>query len=366
MIISGGSRCNWRFFAKHLTNARDNERVGLVEVRGLAADNVLEAFREMDALATGTRCKNFFYHADLNPRQDERLTPEQWEQAADVLEAKLGLEGHSRIIVEHEKEGRTHRHVIWSRIDVDSMTAVSDSRNYARHEEAARELEQAFGQPPVAGVHGRDRDDKRPERRPKNWETFRGNKSGLDPETVKAEVTALWRESDSGKAFAAALDERGYVLCKGDRRDFCLVDSAGHEHSLARRIEGVKAAEVRARLADIERDTLPTVAEGRELGKAWKQPDTAARELVDEARRNRQFDEAMYPFVKDLRENGVITLHALPLTWRERATELLAQMRDTAQDFYDRAAETMRGWLGRGEGESWRERVERDGQERSR
>ncbi|MEQ1864541.1 MAG: relaxase/mobilization nuclease domain-containing protein [Micropepsaceae bacterium] len=271
MIISGGSRSNWRFFAKHLTNAQDNERVELIELRGVAGDNVREALREMDALASGTHCRNFFYHADINPREGERLAPEQWEQAVDTLEKNLGLEGHSRFVVEHEKHGRTHRHVIWSRIDVDTMTAVSDSYDFRKHQLTARMLEHEFGQEPVPGVYDQV-EGKQPKRRPKSWETFRGKKSGIDPAQVKAEVSAVWRECDSGRAFKAAIEERGYLLCQGDRRDFCLIDQAGQDHSLARRIEGVKAAEVRARLGDLDRSALPTVADGRAKRRAATVP----------------------------------------------------------------------------------------------
>jgi hypothetical protein len=264
MIISGGSRSNGRFFSKHLMKAEENEHVEVVDIRGLAADDIREAFREMEALASGTRAKNFFYHANINPRADETLTPEQWEQATDTLEAELGLEGHSRFVVEHSKDGRTHRHVVWSRIDVDSMTAVPDSNNYAAHERAARALEAAFGHEAVQGVHGRDTETPRPDRRPDNWETFRGHRSQIDPQEVKAELSELWARADSGKAFAAALEERGYVLAKGDKRDFCVVDQAGDAHSLARRIDGAKAKDIRERLADIDRDALPSVAEARE------------------------------------------------------------------------------------------------------
>jgi hypothetical protein len=262
MIINGGPRRNWRFFAKHLVRTDENERVTVAEIRGLAGDTPLEALREMDALASGTRCKDFFYHANLNPRDDERLTPQQWELAVDRLEANLGLEGQSRLVVEHEKEGRVHRHVIWSRIDPDSLTAISDSHNFAKHAATSRELEKEFDLQPVRPVLV-EPEGPRPERRPKNWETFRGHKSGIDPHDVKAEVTALWQEADSGRAFRTALAERGYVLAQGDRRDFCLIDPAGQEHSLARRIDGAKAAEIRARLADIDRDDLPKVGEGR-------------------------------------------------------------------------------------------------------
>lgn len=262
MIISGGSRSNWRFFAGHLVKTTENERVTFPEFRGLAADTVKEAFREMSALASATRCKNFFYHANLNPRADELLTPEQWETAVDTLETELGLVGHSRFIVEHEKDGRTHRHVVWSRINPDTMTATSDSQNFAAHERASRALERVFGQAPVVGAHGRD--GKRPKRRAKNWETFRGHGTGIDPAAVTREVTSLWQRADSGKAFAASLAEHGYILCRGDRRDYCLVDRAGDVHSLARRIDGAKAAEIRTRLADLDPNRLPTTEQARE------------------------------------------------------------------------------------------------------
>lgn len=149
MIISGGPRCNWRFFAKHLMKTEENERVNIAEIRGLAGETTIDALREMDALARGTRCKNFFYHANINPRDNEELSPEQWDQAVDTLETNLGLDGQSRIVVEHEKLGRTHRHVIWSRIDPDTLATISDSHNYARHEATARELERQFELAPV-------------------------------------------------------------------------------------------------------------------------------------------------------------------------------------------------------------------------
>jgi hypothetical protein len=280
MIISGGSRSNWRFFSKHLLKAEDNERVSVTDMRGLLADDVPEAFREMDAVASGTRCKNFFYHANINPREGETLTPEQWQQAVDTLERNLGLEGHARFVVEHEKNGRTHCHVVWSRVDPDRMKAVSDSFTAPIHERTSRELEQAFGLQPVESVLTKDREAERPERGLKNWETYRGHTSGIDPQQVKAEVTALWNASDSGASFAAALEHQGYILCRGDKRDFCIIDHAGDDHSLARRIQGAKAAEIRTRMSGIDADALPSVAEGRELA---AQRHQAAQEQPQQA-----------------------------------------------------------------------------------
>lgn len=268
MIINGGSRSNGGYFAKHLMRDDHNSRVDVIEIRGLLADNVRDAFHEMRVVASGTRCTNYFYHANLNTRDDERLSDAQWTLAVDRLERELGLTGQPRLVVEHEKDGRVHRHVVWSRIDLDSMTAISDSLTYPKHERVARELEELFGHEPVESVLQKDRGTPRPERNPKDWESLRGSETQLDPKAIKAHVTGLWHSADSGTAFAAALADNGYILVRGDRRDFCIIDAAGKEHSLARRLAGVKAAVIRERLADIDRDALPSVAEGRVMALA--------------------------------------------------------------------------------------------------
>jgi hypothetical protein len=370
VIINGGSRSNWRFFSKHLVRADENEHVNVTEIRGLAAETVPDAFRELDALASGTRTKNFFYHANLNPREGESLTPEQWERAIDTLESALGLEGQSRFVVEHEKEGRTHRHVIWSRIDPDTLTAISDSHNYAKHEQAARALEAEFGLEAVQGVHGRDQDIERPDRRPENWEKFRGHGSGIDPEAVKAELTQLWHQADSGQAFAAALEERGYLLAKGDRRDFCVIDAAGHSHSLARRIDGAKAKDIRARMADIDRDALPSVAEASEMMKA-RPDDTAPASIAPEVAAESTGDipaaEPVSPFEqlrRDAREtmegNGG-DLRPLPLAAEgEAVREAAAEPLSRFQRFVNAVKGLMRseeGHMPESDGLSWWERT---------
>jgi hypothetical protein len=84
MIINGGSRSNGAWFAGHLLNAVDNARVAVVEVRGVAAESVRGALQEMEAVASGTRCRNYFYHGNLNPREDEPLSAQQWAQAVDT------------------------------------------------------------------------------------------------------------------------------------------------------------------------------------------------------------------------------------------------------------------------------------------
>ncbi len=263
MIIKGKSRAGPGSLASHLGNAEKNERVEMLESRGTVATDLRGALAEMDAVALGTRCAKPLYHAAISPEPPHRLSPEQRMEAVDALEQKLGMEGHARVVVMHEKFGREHIHVVWSRIDVENMRSVSDSHNYRKHEECSRDLERRFGHERVQGAHaerdGPDGKVARPYRTPSRAELRQEDRTGIRGKEVKAEVTEAFRASDGPEAFRAALAERGYQLALGDRRDFVIVDQAGGVHSLARRIDGVKAADLRAFMKPLDRDSVPTI-----------------------------------------------------------------------------------------------------------
>lgn len=86
IIINGGSYSAGGWWGKHLQNAEKNERVAIIEFSGLFAQTIPDAFRDMKEFAANTKCKNYFYQANINPRADEKLTPQQWQQAVDTLE----------------------------------------------------------------------------------------------------------------------------------------------------------------------------------------------------------------------------------------------------------------------------------------
>jgi hypothetical protein len=154
-------------------------------------------------------------------------------------------------------------HVVWSRIDLDKMTAISDSHNFRRHEIVARELEREFGHARVQGVHVERDGQPRPDRTPSHAEMQQAERSRVTPDQATAKLTALWQQTDSGKTFASALAEEGWSLARGDRRDFVAVDPQGGVHSLSRRIEGTAAKDMRARMSDIDAASLPSVDEAR-------------------------------------------------------------------------------------------------------
>lgn len=276
MIIKGNSGGNIDFWSKHLLRDDMNERAEVIEISGLLADDLPTALREMQALAAQSRCEgNFLYQANINPRAGETLTPAQWKKAVDTLEKNLGLEGHQRLVVEHEKQGRVHRHVVWNRCDSETLRVTDIGGNYRIHTATARQLENMFGLSPTPTPTGRDR-------KPvvELWEVRAAERSGIHPAAITSELSALWRNTDSGKSFAAALDARGYILARGDRRDFCVVDKSGTAHSLARRIDGVRVKDVRERMSDVDRASLPSVADARALQRAKEQPSQTATVLT--------------------------------------------------------------------------------------
>jgi hypothetical protein len=273
MIIKGGSRAAPGQLAWHLQRRDTNERVEILELQSPAPD-LAEAFRDWQILSEGTRGTKGLYHANIDPAKDYTMTRDQWQRAVDVLEKELGFEGQPRAVVMHEKYGREHIHVVWARTDIDQMVLRSDSQNYLAHERASQALEEEFGHEHVPGKHAKRDRDKQPEfpnavANQAEWQ--QGERTGIDAATRKDQITALKQACDNGQAFKTALEEQGYILAKGDRRDFVIVDETGSIHSLGRQIQGMKAAELRAFMKDVDRETLPTAAQATELQRQHKE-----------------------------------------------------------------------------------------------
>jgi hypothetical protein len=262
VIVNGGSYRAVQWWANHL-QSQDNDRVRIVESYGLRSEEILDMLREMEAPAQGTRCENFFYQMNLNPAPGEKLSEKDWHKVREIAEKHHGFEGQPYFVVEHVKHGRGHQHIVWSRIDLENMRAISDSNDARRNHAIAREIEWKLGLQQTVGPYDREPGSPRPKRAPERWEMYRGMKTGLDPRDIKAEVTELFQQSANGRELQAALEQHGYVLVKGDRRGFVILDSAGKDHSLARRLDGVNTKELNAFMHDVDREALPSVEQGR-------------------------------------------------------------------------------------------------------
>lgn len=89
-------------------------------------------------------------------------------------------------------------------------------------------------------------------------------RTGMDPRERKKQIMALKESSDSAQAFKAGLEDRGYVVAKGDSRGFILVDEAGEIYNLSRQLR-LKEAQVKEYMKTIDRDCAEGTAAARAL-----------------------------------------------------------------------------------------------------
>lgn len=261
MIVKGKARSGPAQLAAYLM--RPEERATLIELWDGDTD-LRKAFLSWHAVGEATRGDKTLYHAQIAPEAAYDMTPDQWRKAAQILAEELGMKDHPRAIVVHEGD-RPHAHVVFQRADADSLKMWDDGFNYVKHERASLRMAEEFGHEIVPGKHAKRDRESQPEF-PKaaydHAEAQQAKRAGVSPKERKEQVTALFQASDSPQAFKAALAEAGYVLAKGDRRDFVIVDEHGEIHSLARQVNGIKAKDLREFMGGME--NLPTAAEAKE------------------------------------------------------------------------------------------------------
>lgn len=184
MILVGNQRGGVSDLATHLLK-QENDHVTIYEMRGCVSDDLHEAFREVHAIAKGTKCKQYLFSFSLNPPQAETVSERAFERAANTAEERLGLSGQPRAIVFHEKEGRRHAHVVWSRIDAARMTATNLPFYKQRLNALAKELYLEHGWSLPEGMRDRALSD------PLNFsleEWQQSLRTGRDPREVKLSV----------------------------------------------------------------------------------------------------------------------------------------------------------------------------------
>ena len=139
MILHGNQRGGAKDLALHLLKD-ENDHVEIHELRGFVSDDLVSAFREIYAVARGTQAKQFLFSCSFNPPKGEAVSTKDFEEARTRVEEKLCLDNQPRAIVFHEKQGRRHCHVVWSRIDAREMKAIQLSFTKRKLKEIARDL----------------------------------------------------------------------------------------------------------------------------------------------------------------------------------------------------------------------------------
>lgn len=259
MILKASQRGSAMELAKHLLKAATNEHVEVHDLRDFVADDLQGALRECEAIARGTRCHKHLFSLSLNPPEHEDVPVEAFEHAITKIEKELGLENQPRAIVFHEKEGRRHAHVVFSRIDASAMKAIKLPFYRKRLNEIAKQLYLQHGWSLPDGFRSKERSN------PLNFtreEWQQALRSKQDPKALKAVFKECWNNSKSKQQFSAMLRERGLYLARGDRRGIVAMDWRGEVYAVGR-YAGVKSKDLKARLGEAK--DFPAIAEV----KAW-------------------------------------------------------------------------------------------------
>lgn len=253
MILKGSQRGGPRQLAAHLLNDKDNDHVTVQDVRGFVSGDLFGAMAETVAIAKGTRCRQPVFSLSLNPPKDANVSLATFVDAADRAEMALGLQGQPRAIVVHEKEGRHHAHVVWSRIDAEEMKAINLPWFKTKLNALSKELYLEHGWALPEGLRENGW------KNPLNFslaEWQQAQRLELDPREIKQVFRAAFDQSDGLKAFRSALEDHGYYLAKGDRRGVVALDMNGEVFSVTR-WAGVKTKQIGQKIGT--GDGLPSV-----------------------------------------------------------------------------------------------------------
>ncbi|MEZ5529738.1 MAG: hypothetical protein R3E57_07355 [Porticoccaceae bacterium] len=286
-------------------NADQNEHIEVHEIRGLASSNLHTAFQEIDAASMGTKCKKPFFHVQLSPPANADISIQQFERAVEAVEKKVGLVGHPRAIVFHEKEGRRHAHAVWSRLHVKEVsrknrqTGESEKRQklVARQmphfkiklNELSLALYYENGlEPPRGFLDKKHRDPDNYDR--KIW--MQSKRLDADPRNLKAIIRTSLLHSDTRKDFEARLKDHGMYLAQGERvrkgkssPTYLVVHHSGEPMSMTRYSE-MTGKEIAPRIGEAK--DLPTLAQVQ--GQIREQQSKAIKQRLEDLKLRQEKD----------------------------------------------------------------------------
>lgn len=154
MIIKLSQRNNGAQLARHLI-ADENERVSVTKIKDACGESVSDVLAEFEAISSGARCIKPLAHIMLSPSQDESMDENKWARLGEMIEEVHGLGGRAFVEVEHEKNGRVHRHRVYCRVDHLTGKAVNMSHTHRKNELIARQAEIEFGHALIKGKHNK-------------------------------------------------------------------------------------------------------------------------------------------------------------------------------------------------------------------
>jgi MobA/VirD2-like, nuclease domain len=274
MIPKGNQRAGGQQLATHLLNAYDNDSVEIAEVRGAIAQDLHGAFAEWYAEAKATKCRKYLYSLSVNPDHSQGpYTREHYYDFIRRTEERLGLSGQPRALVFHVKHGREHCHVVWSRIDTEKGKAVQISHDHQKLRNVAQQYAKDHNLTLPPGM-SKDRGKARYAFRAAAenlGEKQQEERSGISKKERREQITKAWQGSSDARSFVRELEASGYLLARGDQRAYVVVDIYGEIHSLSRQLSGVKAKELKSRLASFDIDRMRSAADAQSYARQKRQ-----------------------------------------------------------------------------------------------
>lgn len=302
MIAKGNTHGDGVKLAAYLVTGEHGERAELLDMRGFATNDIHAAFRDIENAKKATKADAAFFHIQIRGVDGEgsKLSRAQWLEIANGCDAALGRgmarQGRAASLHIDGASGDMHMHLAY-----DLIRQRPDGRLYVaklglfetRLQLYAREIEKKYGLRIVSN-------ERRPgARRAERREQEESRRLGTDSHAIRSAILDTLEKSDGGKAFAAAIRAQGMELAAGDRRDcFVVVDEAGGQHALNKRLTGKTLAEIGARLSDLDRAQLPTVEAAQEMQRA-RQPARQAARAARAVAQHRQPTAAPTPPGKD-------------------------------------------------------------------
>lgn len=308
---SGHSFKGAALYYLHDKERKTTERVAWTYTHNIATNDPDKAFRYMaytakraddlkrlSGVATTGRKRTagvvYSFSIAWHPEQEpERNTMQN--SALDIL-TELGLADHEAVFVCHTDTAHPHVHVIANLIHPETGRKAVPSYDYLTASKWAEELERKDGQ--IRCEQRVINNEKRRELA-KDGRQLGMVKHREKPHEHAQKIQELYAQSDSAKAFQAALKSEGLTLAQGDRRGFVLVDHNGKISSLSRQLSNQRAKDIKARLAGLEH--LPNGQKLADARKYFYRDDYETqrqKDIVDAA-----IDELKKPSIRNPWEN---------------------------------------------------------------
>jgi len=175
------------------------------------------------------------WHPDQEPDQNEMI------QAGQGALKALGMEEHMAVFFAHADTAHAHLHILVNRVDIETLKAKNNFQDFKQLSDWALGYEAERGrlycpqryERSVSRVHNQ------------------GRNAHVYADTT---LLAAWDSSDDGRSFQAALEEHGWKLGLGDRKDrFMAVLPSGVPMDILRELNKTRDKGRKLKMSDLER-----------------------------------------------------------------------------------------------------------------